>query len=417
MALTQNNKRMMTIVNNSGTFSFSDYNVNILAWNTFTNVSITSFLWTGIKTTADGYRVVMCAATSQTTNGGLYYSSWTGTSYSTLTTINVSLTTSPRFYGGIELTANGDRLITIADYVYFATWDNDTQNYINLTATTLGVGCSFITYDSSISQKYNMCGGIACNADGSRIAYANSNNEIYFATWNGTTYVNPVLIAELDPYATGMTMSCDGNLLFYSNVSDFSQKIYYSIWNGTTYTVQTELSYNFITTSNSSPNDGLPQFTPAGTLYMALSYDLSTLYISTNSNSAYIDTVGARNTAGIIYIIPLTYTNTSAMTKKVGTNSLVLQRQNIINQPYLHSFTSSSAAATNSFTVGTIGANDISITSDKLRAVICGRTTGYIYVSTYNISTATWSALTAQTNQTAFTGGILISAKIRADGS
>jgi hypothetical protein len=417
MALTQNNKRMMTIVNNSGTFSFSDYNVNRLAWNTFTNVSITSFLWTGIKTSADGYRVVMCAATSQTTNGGLYYSSWTGTSYSTLTTINLSLTTSPRFYGGIELTANGDRLITIADYVYFATWDNDTQNYINLTATTLGVGCSFITYDSSISQKYNMCGGIACNADGSRIAYANSNNEIYFATWNGTTYVNPVLIADLDPYATGMTMSCDGNLLFYSNVSDFSQKIYYSIWNGTTYTVQTELSYNFITTSNSSPNDGLPQFTPAGTLYMALSYDLSTLYISTNSNSAYIDTVGARNTAGIIYIIPLTYTNTSAMTKKVGTNSLVLQRQNIINQPYLHSFTSSSAAATNSFTVGTIGANDISITSDKLRAVICGRTTGYIYVSTYSISTATWSALTAQTNQTAFTAGILISAKIRADGA
>ena len=417
MALTQNNKRMMTIVR-SGTFSFSDYNVNRLAWNTFTNISITSFLWTGIKTTADGYRVVMCAATSQTSYGGLHYSSWTGTSYSALTTINVSLpTTIQRFYGGIELTANGDRLITIADYVYFATWDNDTQNYINLTATTLAVGCSFITYDSSISQKYNMCGGIACNADGSRIAYANSNNEIYFATWNGTTYVNPVLIAVLDPYATGMTMSCDGNLLFYSNVSDFSQKIYYSIWNGTTYTVQTELSYNFITTSNSSPNDGLPQFTPAGTLYMALSYDLSTLYISTNSNSAYIDTVGARNTAGIIYIIPLTYTNTSAMTKKVGTNSLVVQRQNIINQPYLHSFTSSSAAATNSFTVGTIGANDISITSDKLRAVICGRTTGYIYVSTYNISTATWSALTAQTNQTAFTAGILISAKIRADGA
>lgn len=417
MALTQNNKRMMTIVNNSGTFSFSDYNVNRLAWNSFTNVSITSFLWTGIKTSADGYRVVMCAATSQSTNGGLYYSSWTGTTYSALTTINVSLTTTPRFYGGIELTANGDRLIAIADYVYFATWDNDTQNYINLTATALGVGCSFITYDTSISQKYNMCGGIACNADGSRIAYANSNNEIYFATWNGTTYVNPVLIAELDPYAAGMTMSCDGNLLFYSNVSDFSQKIYYSIWNGTTYTVQTELSYNFITTMNSSPRDGLPLFTPAGTLYMALSYDLSTLYISTNSNSAYIDTVVGRNTAGIIYIIPLTYTNTSAMTKKVGTNSLVVQRQNIINQPYLHAFTSSSAPATNSFTVGTIGSNDISITSDKLRAVICGRTTGYIYVSTYNISTATWSALVAQTNQTAFTAGILISAKITADGS
>ena len=417
MALTQNNKRMMTIVNNSGTFSFSDYNVNRLAWNSFTNVSITSFLWTGIKTSADGYRVVMCAATSQSTNGGLYYSSWTGTTYSALTTINVSLTTTPRFYGGIELTANGDRLIAIADYVYFATWDNDTQNYINLTATALGVGCPFITYDTSISQKYNMCGGIACNADGSRIAYANSNNEIYFATWNGTTYVNPVLIAELDPYAAGMTMSCDGNLLFYSNVSDFSQKIYYSIWNGTTYTVQTELSYNFITTMNSSPRDGLPLFTPAGTLYMALSYDLSTLYISTNSNSAYIDTVVGRNTAGIIYIIPLTYTNTSAMTKKVGTNSLVVQRQNIINQPYLHAFTSSSAAATNSFTVGTIGSNDISITSDKLRAVICGRTTGYIYVSTYNISTATWSALVAQTNQTAFTAGILISAKITADGS
>ena len=421
MALTQNNKRMMTIVNNSGTFSFSDYNVNRLAWNSFTNVSITSFFWMGIKTSADGYRVVMCAATTQTTNGGLYYSSWNGTTYSALTTINVSITDTPRFYGGIELTANGDRLIAIADYVYFATWDNDTQNYINLTATTLAVGCSYIVFQTptggAISQKYNMCGGIACNADGSRIAYANSNNEIYFATWNGTTYVNPVLIAELDPYAAGMTMSCDGNLLFYSNVSDFSQKIYYSIWNGTTYTVQTELSYNFITTMNSSPRDGLPLFTPAGTLYMALSYDLSTLYISTNSNSAYIDTVVGRNTAGIIYIIPLTYTNTSAMTKKVGTNSLVIQRQNIINQPYLHAFTSSSAPATNSFTVGTIGSNDISITSDKLRAVICGRTTGYIYVSTYNISTDTWSALVAQTNQTAFTAGILISAKITADGS
>jgi hypothetical protein len=416
MAVTQNNKRILTIENNSTLFAFSNYNTNIKVWNTFTSVTITSLFWTGIKTSADGYIVVMCACTTQGTAGGLYYSIWNGTTYSAVVTIDSSPITTPRFYSGIELTANGNRLIAIADYVYFATWDADTANFINLTATTLAVGSSFITYDSSLSKKDNIFGALACNADGSRIAYANSNNEIYFATWNGTTYVSPTLIAVLSPYVTGITMSADGNLLFYSNVSDFSQKIYYSIWNGTAYTVQTELSYNFVNTANSTPTDGLPLFTPASTLILALSYDMSTLYIATNSNSAYLDRTASRNTIGYIYSLPLTYTNTSAMTKKVGTNSLVVQRQNTTTSPFSYSYVSSTAV-TQPFTVSTIGANDISITSNKLRAVICGRSTGYIYVSTYSTSTSTWSALVAQTNQTAFTTNTLISAKITSDGS
>jgi hypothetical protein len=204
MAVTQNNKRIFAISNGSTVLGFSDYNTNRKNWNSFTSVTITSFNWTGVKASADGGRVVMCASSSQTVTGGLYYSTWNGTTYSALTTIDVSSNVSSRFYTGIELTANGNRLIAVSDYVYFATWNNS-NNYINLTATNLAVGSPVVTYSggpsdlSGISQKYNMFGGIACNADGSRIAYANSAGEIYFATWNGSTYATPVLVAELDP--------------------------------------------------------------------------------------------------------------------------------------------------------------------------------------------------------------------------
>lgn len=418
MAVTQNNKRILSIENNSTAFAFSDYNTNLKVWNAFTSVTITSLFWTGIKTSADGFICVMCACTTQGTDGGLYYSIWNGTTYSSVVTINPSPITTPRFYSGIELTANGNRLIAIADYVYFATWDADRVNFINLTATTLAVGSPFITYSTLLSKKDNMFGALACNADGSRIAYANSNNEIYFATWNGTTYVSPTLIAVLSPYVTGMTMSADGNLLFYSNVSDFSQKVYYSIWNGTAYTVQTELSYNLVVTANSSPNDGLPNFTPVGTLTMALSYDMSTLYIATNNNTATSD-ISAVAFTGYIYSLPLTYTNTSAMTKKVGTNSLVVQRQNTIvnNIIYRPTYDNSSTTASQPFTVGAIGASGISITSDGLRAVICGRSTGYLYVSVYTPISNRWGSLVAQTNQAAFTAGSLHRARITADGS
>ena len=367
VAVTQNNKRIFAISNGSTVLGFSDYNTNRLVWNSFTSVTITSFNWTGVKASADGSRVVMCASSSQTITGGLYYSIWNGTTYSALTTIDVSSNVSSSFYTGIELTANGNRLIAVSDYVYFARWNNS-NNYINLTATNLAVGSPVITYDATgISQKYNMYGGIACNADGSRIAYSNSAGEIYFATWNGSTYVNPVLVAELDPYSTGMTMSCDGNLLFYSNVSDFSQKIFYSIWDGTTYTVQTELSFNYVTTSTTSTKDGLPQITPVGSLYLALSYDMSTLYISTNNNSAYLDTTAARSRVGNIHVLPLTYTNTSTMTKKVGTNSLVVQRQNTANSfiPYFTPFTQP-------FFVPTIGNHTITISDDNSRVVVFG---------------------------------------------
>ena len=372
MAVTQNNKRIFAISNGSTVLGFSDYNTNRKNWNSFTSVTITSFNWTGVKASADGGRVVMCASSSQTVTGGLYYSTWNGTTYSALTTIDVSSNVSSRFYTGIELTANGNRLIAVSDYVYFATWNNS-NNYINLTATNLAVGSPVVTYSggpsdlSGISQKYNMFGGIACNADGSRIAYANSAGEIYFATWNGSTYATPVLVAELDPYSTGMAMSCDGNLLFYSNVSDFSQKIFYSIWNGTTYTVQTELSFNYVNTPASSSRDGLPQITPAGSLYLALSYDMSTLYISTNNNSAYLDTVLPRSRVGNIHVLPLTYTNTSTMTKIVGTNSLVVQRQNTANSfiPYFTPFTQP-------FFVPAIGLNSITISDDNSRVVILG---------------------------------------------
>lgn len=387
MAVTQNNKRIFAISNGSTVLGFSDYNTNRLVWNSFTSVTITSFNWTGVKASADGSRVVMCASSSQTITGGLYYSIWNGTTYSALTTIDVSSNVSSSFYTGIELTANGNRLIAVSDYVYFATWNNS-NNYINLTATNLAVGSPVITYDATgISQKYNMYGGIACNADGSRIAYANSAGEIYFATWNGSTYINPVLVAKLDPYSTGMTMSCDGNLLFYSNVSDFSQKIFYSIWNGTTYTVQTELSFNYVTTSNTSTKDGLPLFTPAGSLYLALSYDMSTLYISTNNNSAYLDTTAARSRVGNIHILPLTYTNTSTMTKKVGTNSLVVQRQNTANSfiPYFTPFTQP-------FFIPPIGNNSITISDDNSRAVILGYNTGTAFYATLDKKNNLYSA-------------------------
>ena len=387
MAVTQNNKRIFAISNGSTVLGFSDYNTNRLVWNSFTSVTITSFNWTGVKASADGSRVVMCASSSQTITGGLYYSIWNGTTYSALTTIDVSSNVSSSFYTGIELTANGNRLIAVSDYVYFATWNNS-NNYINLTATNLAVGSPVITYDATgISQKYNMYGGIACNADGSRIAYSNSAGEIYFATWNGSTYVNPVLVAELDPYSTGMTMSCDGNLLFYSNVSDFSQKIFYSIWNGTTYTVQTELSFNYVTTSTTSTKDGLPQITPAGSLYLALSYDMSTLYISTNNNSAYLDTTAARSRVGNIHVLPLTYTNTSTMTKKVGTNSLVVQRQNTANSfiPYFTPFTQP-------FFVPAIGNLGITISDDNSRLVIFGYNTGTAFYATLDKRNNLYSA-------------------------
>jgi hypothetical protein len=191
-------------------------------WGSFGSTLQTTANATGnliaIKMSADGSRVAVIAR-----NGYCYFFTWNGSNYTTFTQ---TLDTTSRNYNGLDMTADGSRIIANADNIYFATWNG--TNYTTFTSTSNSSGS-----------------GVGCSADGSRIIYGNNANTYYFSNWTGSTYGTGTSFTTT--YTTrNCKLSPDGNIAYISTQGNASASVVYFYWNGSTYTNATIISSTYI---------------------------------------------------------------------------------------------------------------------------------------------------------------------------
>jgi len=148
---------------------------------------------------------------------------------------------------------------------------------MSLSISTLSIGTSS---SSGIPTNANGYTCIAAMKNGNRVVYSSSDFYVYFATWNGSTYVQNAT-SVLVPISgqvliTSMILSTDGNLLFIS-VYNSSYGVYFSYWNGSSYTIPVGVSSTSgmnQPTIQLSPDDSL-LYISSGTSLMTYSTSLS----------------------------------------------------------------------------------------------------------------------------------------------
>jgi len=194
-------------------------------WSSFNSIINAEGLgsYTDCRLTSDGLRGVVIAR-----DGYCYFFTWNGSGYSSFTQ---TLDTNARTYNGVDITADGSRIVASASgTAYFASWNG--TNYTVFTAT---------------NETTNAVQGIGITRDGSRISYSNTSNGIYWASWNGTTYSEITQITNdvSGYYGIKVRFSSDNNTIFHSSYGSSSASVEYSTWNGTSYS-------SFITVPNTA---------------------------------------------------------------------------------------------------------------------------------------------------------------------
>ena len=201
---------------------YADYVANKIFVKNGTSSTYTPLAYTStglinyIDITSDGSRIVWCVATDY-----CYYATWDGTTYSNITTINPTFGTINIYR--VDITDDGNTLaVFTADTSTGMLWSKWTGNgYSNYAKTT-----NIIKSNGIITP------------DGSKIAYLLNSNQLYYDTWDGGNYSNPVYVGTL--YTSGSTtytlaFSKDGNIIFSTSSNLTSSILQYTVWNGTGY--------------------------------------------------------------------------------------------------------------------------------------------------------------------------------------
>jgi hypothetical protein len=178
---------------------------------------------TNIVMSADGERLVI-TTNYDSVNGddNPYVLKW---NYSTLTYDVVGRISYVRNTGqyspiDIAMSADGNRVAfrNANGFLYFATWDNASNNYTNVTQTL----------ENRIDAQYNLPYGqggyptgtiLAMSGDGNRIAYG-STVKYGFCNWNGTNYGEWQQITSLNnTFKNGGALNYDGSILYINGKS------------------------------------------------------------------------------------------------------------------------------------------------------------------------------------------------------
>jgi len=179
----------------------------------------------GLSITADNTRVVYCVY--NTASQGLYFATigsdgnWSG---------ETSFDTTQREYLGMSISADGSRGVFCdsATGLYYFTW----------TGTTY-------TTPIKIESKYNRFYNHAkITYDGNRVVVSMTDvgGAVCFSVWNGNSFgpLTQTLETRVLTYR-GIGISNDGNRLIYgsatSSTAGIYYNVYYSVWNGTNYTM------------------------------------------------------------------------------------------------------------------------------------------------------------------------------------
>jgi hypothetical protein len=197
-----------------------------------------------------------------------------------------------RSYFGCDITANGNTIVactsTNNDYIYYSTWNGSTFNTLSSITSTLS------------PAGVTNAGGVSITPDGQIIAYALSNKTIYYATWNGTTYNNNSTISGIPSQYTLVSVKFASNYTLFCSVIDSNNMIiiYYSIYNTALKTYTSFALLYQTNTSNPSYLVGLAVDNTANFLYLysvyKLSYSISYSPSYSQLNSNWV-TVGANS--------------------------------------------------------------------------------------------------------------------------
>lgn len=192
------------------------------SWSTIATFDTTARAWIGIALSADGTRGAAIVR-----NGYCYYFTWTGSAPSA---ISQTLNTNTYTWADIAMSADGSRIAVVSGYtgygyVYYATWDG--TNYSTFTQTL-----------DTTTRKYN---SISMSADGSIIVYGSQVDSFIprYATWNGSSnYSDSSNLGSTSWTFTRIRMTTDAYTIFIEN----GGYIYYCIYSGSSYGSWTQIS-------------------------------------------------------------------------------------------------------------------------------------------------------------------------------
>jgi hypothetical protein len=203
---------------------FSTYNYG--SWSSISQLASSITMPTAIVLSADGNRGVI-----STWSGLLYFFTWNGTSYSTLTS---TTDTTTRSYRGLDLTPDGKRLVvaTNAQGIFYADWNG--TNYGALIQIIAAGGKNYL--------------GVAISYDGYKLAYTEEATAVVtYSTWNGSNNYTGATVISNTTLAAGsnsraLRFSSDSNILYFSQKNNGTASLYYTRWTGTGYSTFTAVS-------------------------------------------------------------------------------------------------------------------------------------------------------------------------------
>jgi hypothetical protein len=252
----------------------ADINSQFSNSNTITNSS--SKIYYRVALTGDGNRLVTCV----NNNGFVYFSTWNGTIFPSLTQTN---DITQRDYYGLAITKDGSRMVASTNTsIFFTNWNGTNYDQFIQTLET-----NVITFP-------NIYLGIGISSNGDRICYGNNSSVFRLSYWNGSNYNDSVIARTVEgKIARTAFFNNDSSLLFLSYIANSTTSIDISTYNYNTNSY--DFSCNIPTTAIPASLDlhGLwcVDTATSCTIYAA-AYDNTTLYITdilynTSGNYSY----------------------------------------------------------------------------------------------------------------------------------
>lgn len=251
-------------------------NINSQFSDSITISNSSSKIYYRVALTGDGNRLVTCV----NNNGFVYFSTWNGTVYPSLTQTN---DVTQRYYYGLAITKDGSRMVASTNTsIFFTNWNGTNYN-------------QFIqTLETTVVTSPNFYLGIGISSNGDRICYGNNNSVFRLSFWNGSNYNNSVILRTVDDkIARTAFFNDDSSLLFLSYIANSTTSIDISTYNYNTN------SYDF---SVNIPTTAIPASLDLHGLWCVDSVRKCTIYAAPyDSTSLYITDISYNTTSGYSY--------------------------------------------------------------------------------------------------------------------
>lgn len=141
-----------------------------------------------------------------------------------------------RSYKAVDITSSGNRMVAMADNLYYGVWSNSILTFGQLT----------------LANGDNTSGScLALSKDGFIVAYSTSS-AIKYAFWNGNGYNTGISISNTPASPVSMRFLQNENVLVCTALVGTTPSLFYSYWNGSIFTAWVNANVTF-GLSNVSP--------------------------------------------------------------------------------------------------------------------------------------------------------------------